>query len=116
MATLSGRAAPKKRDHVMDELIGETIEVERAPDAPRPLRFHWRGQTYEVARIIREWLDIGHGTLPKRSHRWYNRRHRRYYLIEDAAGQQFVLYLDYADRHHITWVLARRITTIAPEQ
>ncbi len=93
----------------MDELIGETIEVERAPNSPRPVRFHWRGETREVVEVLREWVDAGHGDLPPHSRRWYNRRHRRCFEVRDAKGERFILYVDYSHREHPTWFLARRI-------
>ena len=71
----------------MDELIGEAIEVERAADSPRPVRFRWRNEVHEVVEIDREWVDTGYGDLPRRSRRWFNRRHRRCFVVRDATSQ-----------------------------
>ena len=93
----------------MDEFIGEAVEVERSPDSPRPVRFRWRGETREVAEVLREWVDAGHGDLPPHSRRWYNRRHRRGFEVRDAKGERFILYLDYSHRERPTWFLTRKV-------
>jgi hypothetical protein len=93
----------------MDELIAEAVEVEHAADSPRPLRFRWRNEVHEVVEIDREWVDTGYGSLPRRSRRWFNRRHRRCFVVRDAKGERFMLYLDYSDRSRPTWFLASRI-------
>ena len=93
----------------MDEFIGETIDVERSLDAPRPARFRWRGEVHEVAQVLAEWIDTGHGELPRRSRKWYTRRHRRCFVVRDAAGATFEMYFDYSDKTHPTWFLTRRI-------
>jgi hypothetical protein len=89
----------------MPRFLGEQIEVEQAEHAPRPVRFTWREQMHEVAEVLRTDLDTGHGGLPRRSRRWYTRRHRRRYVVKDTDGRTFEMYLDYADRRHPTWWL-----------
>jgi hypothetical protein len=93
----------------MEEFIGERIEVEKAETLPGPVRFSWRGELHEVVKVLGEWVDAGFGELPARSGRWYNRRHRRYYVVRDTEGCVFEIYLDYANRRKPTWWLARRL-------
>lgn len=92
----------------MARFVGERIEVEQAPASPRPVRFTWRGRTYEIAEILDDRVDTGFGDLPERSRRWYTRRHRRYYTVKDAEGTVFEIYLDYSDRSNRTWWLTKR--------
>lgn len=94
-------------DPPMEQFIGEKIEVEQAEKAPRPVRFTWRGESHDVAEVLRTDIDIGHGTLPRAGRKWYTRRHRRRYIVKDTEGRTFELYLDYADRKNPTWWLAR---------
>jgi hypothetical protein len=120
----------------MEEFIGEKIEVEKAETSPRPIRFTWRGQSHEVAEVLHEWVDKGFGGIPPGSRRWYNRRHRRHYVVKDADGQPrhsdggvnrlapplvrfgnrngggglpFEIYLDYANRQKRTWWLLYKL-------
>ena len=93
----------------MEEFINERIEVEKAETSPRPISFCWRGSQHEVAEVLSEWVDIGYGDAPPRSRKWYNRRHRRHYVVKDAQRAVFEIYLDYADRRKPAWWLARRL-------
>jgi len=92
-----------------DEFVGEEIQVEQAAASPRPVRFHWRGRAHEVAEVLSVRVDTGFGDLPPRSRRWYPRRHRRYYVVKDADGSIFELYLDYADKGQRRWFLTRHL-------
>jgi hypothetical protein len=93
----------------MEQFIGERIEVEKAETSPRPLRFCWRGGHHDVVEVLSERVDTGFGDAPPRSRKWYNRRHRRYYVIKDGEASVFEIYLDYANRRKPTWWLARRL-------
>ena len=93
----------------MSEFLGEPIEVERGETSPRPIRFMLRGEVHEVAEVLSERVDVGFGSLPPGSRKWYTRKHRRYYTVRDVAGDVFEMYLDYADRRRPTWWLARKI-------
>lgn len=92
----------------MEEFVGEKIEVEKAETSPRPIRFTWRGENHDVAEVLDEWVDAGFGGLGPRSRRWYNRRHRRHYVVKDAQDKLFEIYLDYANRQKQTWWLLYR--------
>ena len=92
----------------MEEFISESIEVEQAETSPRPVRFTWRGEVHDVVEVLHERVDIGYGGLPPRSRKWYTRRHRRYYIVKDAQGNVFKIYLDYANRNKPTWWLVEK--------
>lgn len=92
-----------------EEFIGEQIEVEKAETSPRPVRFTWRGQDYDVAEVLHEWVDKGFGGIGPRSRKWYTRRHRRHFIVKDVQGGVFEIYLDYANRRKRTWWLLRRL-------
>ena len=92
-----------------DEFIGKEIQVEQSTVSPRPVRFVWRDETHEVAEVLAVRVDTGFGDLPARSRRWYTRRHRRYYVVKDAHGAFFEMYLDYADKRRRRWFLVRRL-------
>ena len=93
----------------MEEFISERIKVEKAETSPRPVRFTWRGEDHEVVAVLREWVNTSFGAVPPRSRKWYNRRHRRHYVVKDAEGRVFEIYLDYANRQKPTWWLLERL-------
>ena len=95
----------------MDTFIGETITVERSPGSPRPVRFVCRGEVHEVADVLHERVDIGHGQVPPHRQKWTTRRHRRYYVVRDTDGRIFEIYLDYSNRSRQTWFLVRELTS-----
>ena len=92
----------------MEEFFGEQIEVEKEETSPRPLRFTWRGKVHDVVEVLNERVDAGFGGLPRRSRKWYTRRHRRYYVVRDSQGDCFEIYLDYSNRQKLSWWLVRR--------
>jgi hypothetical protein len=89
----------------MSKFIGERIDVDKSDTSPTPIRFTWRGKVHEVAEVLNERVDIGFGALPHGSRKWYNRRHRRYYVVKDSQGEVFEIYLDYANPKRQTWWL-----------
>lgn len=93
----------------MVRFLGERIEVDKDAKSPQPVSFTWRGETHHVAEVLQEWVDTGFGTAPERSRKWYNRRHRRHFVIRDIAGAVFEIYLDYADKRQHTWWLVRKL-------
>jgi hypothetical protein len=93
---------------MMEEFIGERIEVEKAETSPRPVRFTWRGAVHDIAEVLDERVDIGYGELPPRSQKWRTRRHRRYYVVKDSQGDVFEMYLDYSNRKKPTWWLVEK--------
>ena len=93
----------------MDEFLGREIEVEQAAASPRPVRFVLAGQVHAVAQVLREYVDISHGGVGPRSRKWYNRRHRRHFVVRDSAGAVFDIYLDYANRAHKSWWVLKKL-------
>jgi len=93
---------------MVEEFVGERIEVEKAETSPRPVRFKWRGAVYDVVEVLDERVDTGYGGLPPRSQKWRTRRHRRYYVVRDSQGEVFKIYLDYANRKKPTWWLVEK--------
>jgi len=93
----------------MVRLTSEKIEVQRGEASPTPISFEWRGEVHDVVEVVREWVDTGFGTAPERSRKWFNRRHRRYYVVKDSAGDTFEIYFDYADRRKPTWWLTKKL-------
>jgi len=89
----------------MEKFFGEQIEVTKEETSPRPLYFQWRGEIHDVVKVLRERVDTGYGGLPPRSRKWYTRRHRRYFVVKDAKGDVFEIYLDYSDRSRQSWWL-----------
>ena len=92
------------------QFIGDEIEVEQAPASPRPVRFTWRGTRHEIAQVMAERVDTGYGDHPPRSRRWFTRRHRRYFVVKDSAGEVFEMYLDYSDKRQFRWFLTKRVS------
>ena len=89
----------------MVEFLGEKIEVEKDKAFPRPISFMWRGKLYAVAEVLEEWVDCGFGSTPPGSRKWYNRRHRRYYVVRTSTDEVFEIYLDYAGRRQSWWLV-----------
>lgn len=95
----------------MSQFLDERIDVEQAELSPKPIRFTLRGEVHVVGEVLSERVDIGHGSLSPRSRKWYTRRHRRYYTVQDSAGDVYEMYLDYANRKQPTWWLVRKVTS-----
>lgn len=93
----------------MSEFFGKKIDVETEKTSPRPVSFTWQSVTYQITEILREWVDTGFGTTPPGSRVWFNRRHRRYYVVRASDGNYYEIYLDYADRRRPSWWLVSRI-------
>ena len=93
----------------MEKFFGEQIEVEKEKTSPRPLRFQWRGGVHDVVEVLGERVDTGYGGLSPRSRKWYTRRHRRYFVVKDAKGDIFEIYLDYSNRSRQSWWLVTRL-------
>jgi ribose 1,5-bisphosphokinase PhnN len=93
----------------MTELLSEQIEVKRAENRPLPLSFKWHEQEYIVETVMKEWVDAGFGLTPPGSRRWYNRRHRRYFIVKCTDGEVFEMFQDYSQKSKITWWLVKKI-------
>ena len=93
----------------MTEFHGERIDVETDKKSPRPVSFRWEGQAYTVVEILKEWVDTGFGDAPPASRKWFNRRHRRYYIVRVSDGDAYEIYFDYANRKNKTWWLVSKV-------
>ena len=93
----------------MTRFLGEKIEVEKGEISPYPVSFKWRDQVYTVAEVLQEWVDISFGQAPPRSCKWYNRRHRRHFIVKTTSGDVYQMYYDYADKRGHTWWLVEKV-------
>jgi hypothetical protein len=92
----------------MEQFFGEQIEVKKAEQSPHPVRFTWQGEVHEVVAVLDERVDTGYGALPRRSRKWYTRRHRRYFVVRDKKGDVFEIYFDYSNRQKQSWWLIKK--------
>ena len=90
--------------------VGEVIEVETEGQVKRPVRFRWRGRTYEIVRILTSWQDH---SMPEQLRRpkWTMRRHRNYHHVETEEGDRFEIYLDRGAKRR-EWVLLEHLGTV----
>ncbi len=93
----------------MEKFLTEKIEVEQSASSPHPVSFTWRGEVYTVAEVVEEWVDTGFGTANERSRVWFNRRHRRWFVVRTTADELFEMYKDYADNRKFTWWLTKKL-------
>ncbi len=90
--------------------IGEEIEVELdgPPDGVlAPVRFTWRGRTYEVKAIHSVFAEAG-WPRTARSRAWWQKRHRNHYVVRADDGHVYQLVLDRSGRRR-QWILLRQI-------
>lgn len=109
-------------------LIMEPIEVsfsqepalEKKPGCPD--RFSWRGDEYQVRRVLSEWHDYGRkGRMARNMQPQHARTAEKkgswgvgedYYLVETRTGQYFVIYYDRApknvDKRKGEWFVERK--------
>jgi hypothetical protein len=63
------------------EFFGQEIQVTTTGDVRVPAVFKLADREYIVSEIVQEWQDHGFGpTAVGRRNRWWQRRHRNYYL------------------------------------
>ncbi|HEY3398728.1 MAG TPA: DUF6504 family protein [Armatimonadota bacterium] len=92
------------------DIYAEPIFVEvRAdqPVLPAPRAFVWRGQRYEVVRLLELWTDAGRADRSARRHGWWERHHRNYFRVETQGGETWDLYLDRSGGRRM-WFVSRR--------
>lgn len=103
-------AAPPPGAYNAPMLISEPIEVEMGRTdmaAKVPVAFMWRGERYEIVRVVDFWFDTGFGAQ-KRGKAWYTRRHRNCYVVEASDGHVYEIYLDRGGGQ-LQWHLYRRL-------
>jgi len=93
-----------------DEFIGAEIRVLEGSGVDGPLRFVWRGATYETAEVEKAWQDHGQPAAVVRTS-WRTRRHRNCFVVRTKTGERFQVYLDRGTKASAprTWVLERRL-------
>lgn len=92
------------------DLLSEPIQVEMPEDAPvlpHPRAFLWRGERYEVARLLERWTDAGFSDRRRGKHHWWERRHRDYFRVKTTDGSTWDLYLDRSGGRR-KWYVGRR--------
>jgi hypothetical protein len=77
------------------EFFGQEIQVTTTGDVRVPAVFKLADREYIVSEIVQEWQDHGFGpTAVGRRNRWWQRRHRNYYLVKTSDGELFEIYYD----------------------
>ena len=71
-----------------------------------PVSFTWREEEYQVAKVRRTWFDYTWGPMRPGRGRWWQRRHRTYYVVETQQGRIFEFYFD---RGSDRWILSREL-------
>lgn len=71
--------------------VDVTVEGDRVH---RPVAFSFDGETHEIKSILHYREDAGFGKGGRRSHRWWQRRHRNYYRVKTTNDELFEIYHD----------------------
>jgi hypothetical protein len=93
----------------VEEFIDEPIEVESEELTTAPQSFVWRGQPFQVAKVVKAWQDWRIPSYAKHAQKWMHRRHRNCFVVRTTDGQTFEMYLDRASGKR-EWMLLKRIT------
>ena len=86
----------------MSEFIGEEVQVHFAQKPGPPTWFEWRGKEYRIEEVEQQWLALD------LRQRWWQRRHRDYYLVRCDTGERFELYFNRGPGRKY-WVLRKRV-------
>jgi hypothetical protein len=94
--------------------FGQEIQVTTDGEVKTPTAFKLADREYTVSEIVQEWQDHGFGpTAAGRRNRWWQRRHRNYYLVKTSEGDLFEIYYDRGTNlNHPAlrkWVLHRQL-------
>jgi len=77
------------------QFLGREIQVATGGEVKAPTSFTLDGKGHAIAEIVREWQDYGFGPgSPGRQSKWWQRRHRNYYLVKTADGELYEIYFD----------------------
>lgn len=77
------------------QFLGREIKVSTDGEVKAPTAFTLDKRQYIIAEIVQEWQDHGFGpTASGRRKRWWERRHRNYYLIKTTNGELYEIYYD----------------------
>lgn len=96
-------------------LISEGISVKRDEVTRLPVAFQWRGRECRIEKILKAWQDWGFGAAAPAKKTWRLRRHRNFYQIRTAEGDEYEMYLDRgAKGEKESWVLLRQVSSGSP--
>jgi Domain of unknown function (DUF6504) len=77
------------------QFLGKEIQVTTDGEVKAPATFILDQHQYVISQIVQEWPDHGFGpTASGRRKRWWQRRHRNYYLVKTTDGELFEIYYD----------------------
>ena len=89
------------------EFYSEPIQVETDAQTRLPKSFRWRGKSYVISAVEKEWQDWGFGATEPRRKNWRLRHHRNYFLVKTDDNQVFKIYYDRGTKLTApkTWIL-----------
>ncbi len=77
------------------QFLGKEIQVTTGGEIKMPRSFTLDGRTFIIAEILQEWQDHGFGpSSAGRRNRWWQRRHRNYYLVRTTENELYEIYFD----------------------
>ena len=77
------------------QFLGKEIQVMTDGEVKAPAVFVLDQHRYVISQIVQEWQDHGFGpSASGRRKRWWERRHRNYYLVKTSDGELFEIYYD----------------------
>lgn len=96
------------------QFYGQEIQVTTGGEIKTPISFQLAGREYIIAEIMQAWQDHGFGqTSAGRKHKWWQRRHRNYYLIKTTENELFEIYYDrgtsFQHPEFRKWILHRKL-------
>lgn len=96
------------------KFFGREIQVVINDDVKTPKSFNLTGKEYIISEIVQEWQDHGFGpTTAGRRKRWWQRRHRNYYVVKTSEGGLFEIYYDRGTNlnhpERKKWILHRQL-------
>ena len=74
--------------------LDREIAVTTRGEIREPASFVLDGVEHQVAEVVASWPDYGFGSSAGRRTRWWQRRHRSYFLVRTADDHVFELYHD----------------------
>ncbi len=77
------------------KFFGQEIQVTAGGDVKVPTAFKLADHEYLISEIVQEWQDHSFGPMALgHRNRWWQRRHRNYYLVKTSEGELFEIYYD----------------------
>ena len=88
----------------MSDFIDEEVIVNFAKRPGPPTSFTWRGVEHRIAEVLQHRLALDF------DRRWWQRKHRDYYVVRTETGEVFQLYFHRGPGQRY-WVLHKRLDT-----